>query len=698
MESKNQKLQLPIKGMTCVNCQNKIEKKLYCTEGIVSARVSFNKGTADIVYDKNKITVQKIIAVIEGLDYEVIKEKEAEDTDLGRTIGILIVIAALYVLLQSMDILNLLVPSQLADTKMGYGMLFVIGLLTSVHCVAMCGGINLSQCIPQTGQNDKDSLRPALAYNIGRVVSYTAVGFVLGGIGFMIGGGAEVGLPVLLQGILKIVAGLFMVIMGLNMLGLFPGLRKFMIRMPKVFARKIGKEKARRKQPFLVGVLNGFMPCGPLQSMWVVALATCNPLLGALSMLLFSLGTVPLMLGLGTVVSILGRKFTDKVMMVGAVLVVVLGLAMLSQGGTLSGWISPDLLLVLIVAFGICGVILNLPAKNLMWKNLMRSASLVIIAGACVLWNLYGNQAGEVSASGAQADMEEGVQVVNSTLVPGTYPNITVQAGVPVKWVIQASEDSINGCNYKMLIQDYGIEHTFQPGENVIEFTPTETGTVRYSCWMGMIHGNIFVTDNENEDAASADSAASGSDADSAANDSAANDSTANAASDSDTADTDRTGSTGEISNVPVPADYEIPTENLAIASITEDENDGESQEVSISLNDEGFSPAVIVVQSDLPVVWNIENTMTDAQDGTTLLVPYYSTELSLEEGQNRLSFSPTDSFDVSTGDNRFYCYVKVVEDLGDFDENEVREEVASYETLIYPKESLESSVPSCCQ
>lgn len=46
-----------------------------------------------------------------------------------------------------------------------------------------------------------------------------------------------------------------------------------------------------------------------------------------------------------------------------------------------------------------------------------------------------------------------------------------------------------------MLLRSYGIEHTFTEGENVIEFTPTKSGTVQYTCWMGMIRGNITVTD-----------------------------------------------------------------------------------------------------------------------------------------------------------------------------------------------------------
>lgn len=76
---------------------------------------------------------------------------------------------------------------------MGYGMLFVIGLITSVHCIAMCGGINLSQCVPrehpdQTGA--AAALLPAVLYNLGRVISYTAIGFLLGFAGLLIGGGA----------------------------------------------------------------------------------------------------------------------------------------------------------------------------------------------------------------------------------------------------------------------------------------------------------------------------------------------------------------------------------------------------------------------------------------------------------------------------------------------------------------------------
>lgn len=656
MGSSDGRILLRIGGMTCVNCQNKIETALNRTYGVVKARVSYSKGTAEIIYDKNKISPKSIISAIERLEYKVLPGDRHSGPGLRKLICMLTIIVALYAMLQSMGILNRLAPSQLADTQMGYGMLFVIGLITSVHCIAMCGGINISQCIPQGELKENGgklaAFRPALAYNMGRVLSYTAVGFGLGLVGLLVGGGAEVGVPVFLQGILKMAAGLLMVLMGINMLGLFPWLRRFTIRVPGFLARRLGKERAGSSRPFVVGILNGFMPCGPLQSMWIVALATGNPLAGALSMFLFSLGTVPLMLGLGSVVSAFGKKFTDQVMTVGAVLVVVLGLAMLSQGGALSGWLPPDLLFVLVIALCTAGVLLSIPIEKKGFQTVLRATALAIVAGSYALWSFWGSP---VQGTDAEVDLVDGVQVVNSTLSPGRYPDITVQAGVPVQWVIDAPEGSINGCNYKIRIQDYDIEYVFHTGENVIEFTPAKTGTVRYSCWMGMIHGNIFVTD-EREDGAAAPN---------------------------------------EEISVPIPAGYTLPTEQIAVASVTADESGDGIQEVSIALTEEGFSPAILVVQNDLPAVWRLDNQLAEAGNGTDLLAPHW--QWTLGEGENRLRLHPTESFVVSTGDHRFYCYIKTVEDLDAVDEETIRTEAAAFVPLIDPTAAFESAGMSCC-
>ena len=452
---------LLIEGMICVSCQNRIEQTLRNTEGISKVHVSYSKGQAEVEFDNDILTVDRIIALIQNLDYKVEKKDYLKFVS---QIGTFVLIILLYYLLQRFGILNLLVPSMLADSKMSYGMLFIVGLLTSVHCIAMCGGINLSQCIPvadvDNGKTPENKIIiPALLYNMGRVISYSVIGFLLGGIGMLLTGGGRTGIPLLLQGILKIIAGLCMVIMGINMLGLIPVLRRLQIRLPQRLADKINKKRRRENRPFFVGLLNGLMPCGPMQSMQIIALGSGNPVSGVAAMLMFSLGTVPLMLGFGSMVSVLGKKYTKFVMRVGSILIVVLGLAMLSQGVSLSG-----------INIGRTG-----------------TESSGIEAGNTEELNVA-----KISASG---DM----QYVNSELDFGTYPEITVYSGIPVKWTINVPEEVINGCNCKMVISTYGITHEFTSGENVIEFTPGESGTVPYTCWMGMINGKINIIDAEGE-------------------------------------------------------------------------------------------------------------------------------------------------------------------------------------------------------
>ena len=256
--------------MTCVSCQNRIKQKLSGLPGVKKTSVSYQTGIAQIVFDPGLVSLNRIKAVIEELGYEVLPEGRGANGSIFRVITFLGIILALYVMLDRLGVLNLLVPSQLADSSMSYGMLFVVGLLTSVHCIAMCGGINLSQCLPaaeQDGTQKRSALLPSLKYNLGRVVSYTVIGFLLGLVGLLLGGSSGTGVPVLLQGILKLFAGAVMVIMGINMLGLFPWLRKLNLKMPGFIAKKIGTKKAADRRPFVVGLLNGLMPCGPMQSM-----------------------------------------------------------------------------------------------------------------------------------------------------------------------------------------------------------------------------------------------------------------------------------------------------------------------------------------------------------------------------------------------------------------------------------------------
>ena len=620
MERRVKTQKLRIGGMTCVSCQNKIERKLASTAGIQSAVVSYSAGTAEVAYDADVISLKEIAGVIEKLDYEVLAG-DRQNSNKIRLVGILIIVVAAFVLLQQFRFTQIFNAFPLAEEGMGYGMLFVIGLVTSVHCVAMCGGINLSQCIPQAAAEEPGNLaalRPSFLYNLGRVISYTVVGAIVGALGSVIS------LTGAFKGVVQLLAGVFMVIMGLNMLGVFPFLRKLTPRMPKAFARKINKQKAGSNSPLYVGLLNGLMPCGPLQAMQLYALSTASPLTGALSMMLFSLGTVPLMFGLGALSSILSKKFTRTVMTVGAMLVVVLGMSMFTQGWSLSGLSLPEL-----APQSAPDSVPNPVQKDPQGGN----------SGVTV---------------------ENGVQIVTSTLASGKYPAITVQAGTPVKWTINAAKKDINGCNNRIFIPEYNIEYQFQPGENVIEFTPDKTGKFPYSCWMGMIRSSITVVGAGAETRATEEPA------------------TAPAQADTQTE--------------PVSAGVKISTDAVAVAHI----KDG-IQTVEIELTDEGLQPAVIVMQANADTEWKLIN-KSSRSGNTALLFPAYYTQLPIPQGETTLYLYPTESFDFSTRDNAFYGYVKVVEDIGDIDLEAIKEEAANYETMIWPPSYFEedSAAPRC--
>ena len=171
--------------------------------------------------------MQEIIRIINGLGYDAKAEPNSRKDIALRAVQELTIILAVFFLLQHFGILNRLAPDSLADASMSYGMLFVIGMVTSVHCIAMCGGINLSQTLQREASKDisRKMFKNTLMYNMGRVVSYTVIGGVLGAIGGLTGIGGSLQSSSLLQGSLKLFAGIVMIIMGVNMLGIFQGLR-----------------------------------------------------------------------------------------------------------------------------------------------------------------------------------------------------------------------------------------------------------------------------------------------------------------------------------------------------------------------------------------------------------------------------------------------------------------------------------------
>ncbi len=442
------KIKLKVTGMKCDGCEGIIEDNLNAVKG-VTVKANYKNNEVDVDYDENKIKLEEIKKQLKKIGYNVKEEKvsangtaNANADKYGSTdyLKIIFIVFGVNMILNMLlginligtiiNILNALVsnvPTVSENTSLL--VLFLIGGLTSFHCVAMCGGINLSQCI---AFEKKGKFSPNLQYNLGRVVSYTLVGGIVGAIGSVLS------ISTSSTGYLYVIIGFFMVMMGLNLFGV-PIVKKFIPRLPRSL-RNINKSE---KGPFIVGLLNGLMPCGPLQSMQLYALSTGSFVNGAISMFVFSVGTVPLMYLFGKIGDVKNKQFMNGFMKASAILVLFLGITMTSRGAALLG--------------------INFTTST--------------------------NQ------NAVTATVQNNVQVINYDLQPRKYPDIVVKKGVPVKLVINATNQTLNGCNNEIIIQEYGIQQGLKMGENVIEFTPTETGTYRYSCWMGMIRATITVVD-----------------------------------------------------------------------------------------------------------------------------------------------------------------------------------------------------------
>lgn len=425
------KEKIKVYDMTCTSCEARVEKALLNTEGVITVKASFSGQFAEIEYDDEVCNLDKIKEAIKCSGYNIKKD--------NKFFGMLIIVAV--IILLGVNTAGFNMEDMLSNAS--YAVLFIAGLLTSIHCVGMCGGIMLSQVVGKESPNKLEAIKPSLLYNIGRVISYTILGAVIGAVGSVFS------LSFKSKAFVQIAAGLFMIVMGLNMSG-FSVFRKFQVKMPISFC----KFKNKSSSPFIVGLLNGFMPCGPLQTMQIFALGTGSPVKGALSMLIFSLGTVPLMMTFGALSGILSKGYTKRILKLSGIMIIVLGIIMGNRG------------------LSILGFNLN-PVTVLALSNTKASGS---------------NQ------NVAKAVIKNGVQVINMTADnKGFTPNaFYVQKGIPVKWIINGEQ--LNTCNNAIIVPSLNREVKINKGQNVIEFMPEEKD-MNFSCWMGMINGVIKVVD-----------------------------------------------------------------------------------------------------------------------------------------------------------------------------------------------------------
>lgn len=315
-------LELNVSGMICRACEDAIADALLHTRGVISAQAHYWRSRVAITYDPDIVTEDALRQVLTNAGYP------PGAHGMGGVVVDGICLALVGVLYWGLPKLLMLVKVPTLAEHASLGLVFLVGLLTSTHCIGMCGGILLAQTTDAHGVTgrSKRGLIASAAYNGGRVVSYTAVGAVCGALGAVITYTPNI------KSMVFTIAGALVLLIGLRMAGILPGLRGAETELPGACSLNARTRRRFAGQPLIIGLLTGVMPCGALSAM-----SSGSAARGALVMLVFSLGTVPLLFLFGALQSFLPRGWMKYIVKGSAVLVVTMGLSMLVKGIRLFG-------------------------------------------------------------------------------------------------------------------------------------------------------------------------------------------------------------------------------------------------------------------------------------------------------------------------------------------------------------------------
>jgi len=440
-----------IKGMHCRSCEIILEKNIGKVPGVRGVHTNYKKGRAQIYSGAQAPDMRLIEKAIIESGYAIgMNDKKSwlskDPQEYMELTAMASVLFALWVILGAFGVFD--IGFSVGSSPSMFTVLLV-GLTAGVStCMALVGGLVLgmsarhAELHPEATSMEK--FRPHLFFNVGRLMSYGVLGGLIG----LLGSAFRLSSSTL--GVLVIILGIVMFFLGLKLTNIFPKLTatSFFV-LPKFVSRAFGISRETKEYSHTGSLLTGaatfFVPCGFTQAMQLYAISTGSFTQGATIMFLFALGTMPGLLGIGGLTSAIKGAFARYFFKFAGLLVILLAFVNISSGLNLSG------------------ITFNLPAAN-------RPAS---------------GQAPSVEISG-------GVQIVRMTQAVGYSPNrFTVKKGVPVKWIINSTNPYT--CASFLVVPSLRITRALQEGENSIEFTPTQTGDIRFTCSMGMFSGVFTV-------------------------------------------------------------------------------------------------------------------------------------------------------------------------------------------------------------
>lgn len=432
-----------IQGMHCVSCEKLLDDEFSKIKGVRNVKVDRHKNIATIDCSE-EFDFSEVEKVAKKFGYTVSENELAKKSRRNWIDAIFITIALLFIykILGDSGILGKINPD---ISKITLGVALLVGLVASLSsCLAVVGSVVIafSETFESEGKGIfQKTIRPNLIFHVGRLGTF----FILGGVLGLIG--QEITLSNNFIAIFTVVIAIVLFWLGLNIIGVVPSIAN-VIKIPGFGGNKIKALRGSKHKniPLLLGALTFFLPCGFTQSMQIFALASGSFLTGALGLFLFALGTTPVLLALGVGVSWTKSKHLAAFQKVAGILIIFFAIYTLGSGLALGG-----------IDLGFSGS--AAPAKIQEKK-------------------------------GAKVD---DVQIVEMHVTQNGYEpsTFTIKKGIPVKFIVKG--DYVTGCTSKLIIPSLNVTQALSKGDNVIEFIPKETGTIPFSCWMGMVRGKFIV-------------------------------------------------------------------------------------------------------------------------------------------------------------------------------------------------------------
>lgn len=300
-----------IKGMTCLSCEDIIMQYLYSLKGVIKVDISYWKSSIQIQYDSTILSKEEIEGYLSKIGYPT---SNVQENNILMEIFTFILIGLIFIFLTNVQLPD--IPQ--FKENMSLFFLFVIGLFTGNHCICMCGGIMLSVLV-------SSNKKAFLEYQLGRMTISMILGLVFSSIGKIFVYSMKI------KSMIYVLAGLIVIFIGICRWGILPIFRQVESIMPKL-CKVNNKSIFNQKYAFVVGILNGLLPCSASSAMWAYCTTLNSIVSGVIAMLVWCLGTIIIMSIFAITSNFLSPKKNIILQRLSTICMLALGLKMFMNG------------------------------------------------------------------------------------------------------------------------------------------------------------------------------------------------------------------------------------------------------------------------------------------------------------------------------------------------------------------------------